>query len=151
LRQAYDYWQDQPGNYFPKTTSVAHRLLTVCRGALSAFTTWSSSTFVHSGPTAACRRLPSPRGGVQATSNPQMASPCFPFSHVLSKIPLSRGETKVTALGEDYQRPATPERHATDVADPLVVSCIRIDHRQAIHLLQHRSIASHKDGSRLQR
>jgi|HubBroStandDraft_5_1064220.scaffolds.fasta_scaffold271986_1 hypothetical protein len=92
-----------------------------------------------------------PQGGVQATSNPQMASPCFPFSHVLSKIPLSRGETKVTALGEDYQRPATPERHATDVADPLVVSCIRIDHRQAIHLLQHRSIASHKDGSRLQR
>jgi|ERR1700761_387852 len=44
-----------------------------------------------------------PTRGVQATSNPQMASPCFPFSHVSSKIPLSRGETKVTALDEDYQ------------------------------------------------
>jgi len=37
------------------------------------------------------------------------------------------------------------------MADPPVVSCIRFDHRQAIHLLQHRSITSHKDGSRLQR
>jgi hypothetical protein len=56
---------------------------------------------------------PPSEGWVQATSNPQMVSPCFPFSHVSSKIPLSRGETKVTALDEDYQRPAThTEEHA---------------------------------------
>ena len=114
MRQAYDYWQDQPGNYFPKPLSWPSVTRGV-PGALSAFTMWSSSTFVcvkHSRPTVA-RGQPSPlREGVQATSNPQMASPCFPFSHVLSKIPSSRRETKVTALDEDYQRPATPERHA---------------------------------------
>src|SRR6266404_2167135 len=49
--------------------------------------------------------------GIQVTSNPRTASPCFPFSHVSGKVPLSRRETKVTAFGEDYQRPATPERH----------------------------------------
>jgi len=37
-----------------------------------------------------------------------------------------------------------------DVADPRVASCIRFDHRQAIHLLQHRSSLSQKDSSRLQ-
>jgi hypothetical protein len=133
-----------------------HRLLTGTPGGGGGTLRFRDVEFVNfcftsNGPIAACGHLPRPLGGVQATSNPQMASPCFPFSHVSSKIPLSRGETKVTALDEDYQRPATPERHATDMADPLVVSCIRIDHRQAIHLLHHRSIASHKDGSRLQR
>src|SRR6202789_2379246 len=38
-----------------------------------------------------------------------------------------------------------------DMADPQVASCIRFDHRQAIHLLQHCSSMSHKDSLRLQR
>ena len=45
----------------------------------------------------------------------------------------------------------TTNRPTTDVAEPRVASCIRFDHRQATHLLLHRSSASHKDGMRLQR
>jgi|SRR5882757_2247485 hypothetical protein len=81
------------------------------------------------------------------TSNPQMASPHFPFSHVPSEISFSPSwETKGSpTYDEDYRRPTT------DVAEPRVASCIRFDHRRAIHLLQHRSSTSHKDGIRLQR
>ena len=151
MRQAYDYWQDQPGNYFPKPLSWPSLTHGMPRGTLRfRDVEFVNFCFTSNRPIAACGRLP-PQGGYKRHQNPQMASPCFPFSHVSSKIPSSRGETKVTALDEDYQRPVTPERRATDMADPLVVSCIRIDHRQAIHLLHHRSIASHKDGSRLQR
>jgi len=39
----------------------------------------------------------------------------------------------------------------TDMADPQVASCIRCDHRQAIHLLQHCPSMPHKDSLRLQR
>src|ERR1700690_1744114 len=87
-----------------------HRLLAACQGHPPLSRCGVRQLLFHSRPTAACG-TPSPPRGVQATSNPQMASPCFPFSHVLSKIPLSHRETKVTALYEDYQRPATPERH----------------------------------------
>jgi hypothetical protein len=38
--------------------------------------------------------FPSRYESVQATLNPQMASPCFPFSHVSSKIPLSHEKDK---------------------------------------------------------
>jgi hypothetical protein len=90
------------------------------------------------------QRTPSPHG-VQASSNPQMASPHFPFSHVSSEIPLFHVRTKVTQpFNEDYQRPATPKRHAQTWRIPKWLSCIRSDHQQAIHLLQHRSSTSQK-------
>jgi hypothetical protein len=110
-------------------------------GALSAFTTWSSSTFVHSRPTAACRHLP-PRG----YKRPQTRR----WRHLVSRSHTSQARSpcpverqRSPPLMRTTKRPATPERHATDVADPLVVSCIRIDHRQAIHLLRHRSNSHH--------
>src|SRR5882672_10130764 len=43
-------------------------------------------------------RTPSPRNEVQASLNPQMASPHFPLSHVSGEIPLSDVRTKVTHL-----------------------------------------------------
>jgi hypothetical protein len=102
LRQAYDYWQDQPGNYFPETTFVAIAYSRRARGGTLRFHDVEFINFyIVDPPQLADAFLPT--RGVQATSNPQMASPCFPFSHVSSKIPLSRGETKVTALDEDYQ------------------------------------------------
>ena len=82
-----------------------------------------------------------------------MASPHFPFSHIPSEISFSPlRETKghpPTMRTTDVRR-CLKGTH-TDMADPQVASCIRFDHRQAIHLLQHRSSTSHKDGSRLQR
>ena len=44
---------------------------------------------------------------------------------------------------EDYRRPTT------DTTDPQMASCLRFDHRQAIHPLQPHSSMSHKDSSRL--
>src|ERR1700761_6997846 len=64
-------------------------------------------------------------------------------SQVRSPFP-RHGKTKGSpTYDEDYRRPTT------DVAEPRVASCIRFDHRRAIHLLQHRSSTSHKDGIRL--
>src|SRR6266849_562394 len=80
-------------------------------------------------------------------SNPQMPSRRFPFSHVPSEISfLPARETQGSPTDdEDYRR------LTTDVAEPRVASCIRFDHRQATHLLQHRSSMSHKDSIRLYR
>jgi hypothetical protein len=77
-----------------------------------------------------------------------MASSRFPFSHVPSEISFFPfWETKVTHLRwrlptSDDTRKAS---HA-DMADPRVASCIRFDHRQAIHLLLLCSSTSQKDG-----
>jgi hypothetical protein len=88
------------------------------------------------------------------TLNPQMASPRFPFSHIPSELPffpVVRKEGSPT-YGGDYRRPTTPKGRATWTwRIPKWLSCIGFDHRQAIHLLQHRSSMSHKDSSRLQR
>jgi hypothetical protein len=70
-------------------------ITTRVRQALT-FTMWSSSTL------SVCQDPPQLNGplfpkGVGA-SNPQMASPRFPFSHVPSEIPSSRTGTKVTHL-----------------------------------------------------
>jgi len=116
-----------------------HRLLACDKHSLSrcgvhhlTFRVQDPSQLERSGP-----RVP--------TSNPQMASPRFPFSHVPSEISFSPSrETKGSpTYDEDYRRPTT------DVAEPRVTSCIRFDHRQATHLLQHRSSMSHKDSIRL--
>jgi hypothetical protein len=83
-----------------------------------------------------------------------MASSRFPFSHVPGEIPFSLfWETKRSpTYDEDYRRPMMPKRHAhVDMVEPQEASCIRFDHRQAIHLLQHCLSLSHKDSIRLQR
>jgi len=87
-------------------------------------------------------------------SNPQMASPHFPFSHVPGEIPFSLfWETKghPPTMRTTNVRRCLKGTHVVDMADPQVASCIRFDHRQAIHLLQHRLSLSHKDSIRLQR
>ena len=56
-----------------------------------------------------------------------------------ARSPLScRRKQRSPTYDGDYRRPMTPERR-TDMADLRVASCIRFDHRQATHLLQHRS------------
>src|SRR6266403_2016028 len=67
-----------------------------------------------------------------AVLNPQMASPHFPFSHIPGEIPLS------LSMGTTDVRWCLKDLHP-DTVDPQVASCIRFDHRQAIHVLQHRS------------
>jgi hypothetical protein len=60
------------------------------------------------------------------------------------------GNKRSPTYDGDYQRPVRPERHThVDMADPRVASCIRFDHRQAVHLLQHCSSMSHKGSLRL--
>lgn len=92
MRQAYDYWQDQPGNYFP----IRFRGHRYSRATSAHF---RDVEFVNPFP---CQDPPQLNGplfhkGVGAL-NPQMASPRFPFSHVPSEIPFSRTGTKVTHL-----------------------------------------------------
>jgi len=92
LRQAYDYWQGQPGNYFPirfrghRYSRATERSLSQC-GVHQPFPCQDPSQL--NGPL-----FPMGVGAL----NPQMASPRFPFSHVPSEIPLSRTGTKVTHL-----------------------------------------------------
>jgi len=89
------------------------RSLAACQKAPFRFHDVEFVNFFNSHLTRRSSRTPSPLQvqEIQVTSNPRTASPRFPFSHVSGKVPLSRRETKVTAFGEDYQRPATPERH----------------------------------------
>src|SRR6266478_3570205 len=74
-----------------------------------------------------------------AVLNPQMASPHFPFLHIPGEIPVSlsmwitahppgMGSTDVRWCLKDL---------LPDTVDPQVASCIRFDHRQATHVLQH--------------
>jgi len=134
LRQAYDYWQDQPGNYFP-TRFRGHRLTHV-RQAL-AFTMWSSSTFYVW--THRSLRMPSPkvRSGVQPSSNPRNGVTSFPVLARLKQDPpvpiRNRGHPP---LMRTTRRPATPERLTRSWRIPKCFDRTRFDHRQATHLLQ---------------
>src|SRR5712672_2345045 len=78
-------------------------------------------------------RTPSPRSEVQASLNPQMASPHFPLSHVSGEIPLSDMRTRVTHLPCGLPATGDASKAHTVTTDPQAASCIRFDHRQAIH------------------
>ncbi len=82
-----------------------------------------------------------------------MTSPHFPFSHVpgeISFFPVAENKGHPPTMGTTDVRQHLKGTYV-DVADPRVASCIRFDHRQAIHLLQHRLSLSQKDSIRLQR
>jgi hypothetical protein len=88
-----------------------HRLLAACSGHSPLSGCGVCQLFVRTRPTAARGRLP-PHSGYK---RPQTHG----WHHLVSRShtsrarsPLSRGETKVTALDEDYRRPTTPQRHA---------------------------------------
>src|SRR5712675_2066374 len=78
-------------------------------------------------------RTPSPRNEVQASLNPQMASPHFPLSHVSGEIPFSDMITRVSHLPLGLPATGDASKAHTVTTDPQVASCIRFDHRQAIH------------------
>ena len=69
------------------------------------------------------------------STRPDGKTPCIPFSHISGRFAPSFRETRVTPFGEDYQWPAQLKRCTAATADLQVDSCIRFDHRQAIHTL----------------
>ena len=113
MRQAYDYWQDQPGNYFPFNTNRTRR------GFPGR---WSSSTIERI-------RLQHIHGfclGILTVSGPAIEPPCH-RSHIFqTHFSLSLFQTEIMAYGEDYQQPASyTEISCTVTADLQVYSCKR--------------------------
>ena len=143
MRQAYDYWQDQPGNYYPKRDEapstprywLPSRVFSLGRSSSMAFKVnlrnqfEKSKTITTSPPSAPLERTSESHG-------PRIRPPCSSISQNSSALlPVLKG-TEIVAFGEDYQRPAAPERHATVAADPR--SGYLTDgfgHRQVIHIL----------------
>jgi len=124
LRQAYDYWQDQPGNYYPKR--LERRLKAALLAPSRVFSLgWSSSTNPKSPSDskgkAATVGLPSASGAYKRVPLSMVKPPCSSISQSSSALLPVLKETEIVAFGEDYQQPATPERHAAVAADPRVV------------------------------
>jgi hypothetical protein len=139
LRQAYDYWQDQPGNYFP-TRFRGHRLL-ACVKAL-AFTMQSSSiqpTYPDPPQLKGAFSLHVRRG----TTNLKPASDVtsFPTLTCLKQDPPVLQGAEVTTFDEGYLTTGPPKRHTRSWRILKGLNCIRFDHRQSIHLLQQSSKA----------
>jgi hypothetical protein len=135
LRQAYDYWQDQPGNYFPKPE----------RGGLNTKVIASSRElslgweFIVQGPITVSVRPQTrvcvpPRGGVHTSRAPDDLTTLFPRSHKSQthfsassggrgSWPSMRTTSEWHHLKDAHGHGGSPSGYLTD----------RFSHRQAIH------------------
>ena len=115
MRQAYDYWQDQPGNYFPAAevefTHRKHPLLTSHIEA-GSFLGWAFVTRLEMPPHLKCslvHRSCTQLSTVKCTGKiqPAMGTPYPQVSQVLgTDLPVQK--TRITSFSEDYHRPAAP-------------------------------------------
>jgi hypothetical protein len=136
LRQAYDYWQDQPGNYFP-THFRGHRLLACVKNTRFRDVEFVNTTHIYLDPPQL--KVAFPRG----TTNlePTSGATSFPTLTCLKQDPPLLQGAEVTAFDEGYPTTGPPKRHAQSWRILKGFDCIRFDHRQAFHLLQQRSKA----------
>jgi hypothetical protein len=132
LRQAYDYWQDQPGNYFPiplsrpSTTRVRQR--TRFRDAEFII------SFTYQGPIRSPRVLSSPVR-VQDLLEPAKWNHLISHSHmsqVRSPCPVNGTKGHPPSMGTTNDRRHL-KRPTQTRRIPEWLSCIRFDHRQATH------------------
>ena len=148
MRQAYDYWQDQPGNYYSNREQSQSDRHTRA-GALSDG--WVFVTRLCDLPLKSDRTRPATAFRAQhvlAVEQASSRSPCFPISQVSDQLswfiePKSRPSVRTTS------QPAAPVRCAQSRRIPEWLFANRFGHRQAIHILQHCRHESHKDGVRL--
>ena len=134
MRQAYDYWQDQPGNYFP--SHPRGRFLHRRRHPEGHVSRWE---FVKTTTISQDLATTPPRLSRLSTYSP------FDFGagHSISLYPRShKSQGHLSPSGSDEDRtlqrglPATGGalEARTITADPHVVDRIRFGHRQAIHI-----------------
>lgn len=147
MRQAYDYWQDQPGNYSSANAPVLPKGPTrpclpikkgfppsVRKAGVSYTMIKLENRRTHKGHTSSTKaqRFPS-------ISN-FFSHLVPPISHISSSfLPVTdrnRPATQIMTFDEDYQRPATLRERLTVAADPRVVNAFRLGHRQLIHTLR---------------
>jgi hypothetical protein len=84
-------------------------------------------------------------------TDPQSWPPCSPISQVSGQLPSSEGQRSPPSVRTTSDR-RHPVKDRTVAADPRAVSCTNgFGHRQAIHILLHRGLSSHKDRVRLDR
>jgi hypothetical protein len=101
---------------------------------------WSSSSLSHNSRTHRSPRMLSSPWESTSLFEPANGITSFPILTCLRWDPLVPWmEQRSPTFDEDYRRPMTPKRHTQTRRIPEWLSCIRSDHRQAIHLLQHRS------------
>jgi len=140
LRQAYDYWQDQPGNYFPnaRVTPMHKRPGTWHpQGTLSQVGSSSYGQLTRSCST------PLVKGGVPHNQIALFPGPtCFRRSSPCQLV------TGIVAFRENCQQPARNNKNViprTVATDSQMVNCDRFSHRQVIHILLQRKQTSHKE------
>ena len=115
MRQAYDYWQDQPGNYFPDAavdfTCCKHPLLTSHIKA-GSFPGWVFVTRLEMPPHFKCPLIHHSHtqlSTVKCTSKMQpVTGTPYPQVSQVSGTDLPVQWTRITAFSEDYHRPAAP-------------------------------------------
>ena len=129
MRQAYDYWQDQPGNCFP----TAEVTFTCCKHPVPTLPHQSGKAFqggcLLQGPNAPHTQsalwsvavmLGLPQQSVQAPTQQAMGTP-YPLVSQALGTDLPVYETRITAFSEDYHGPAAPARHTAVQVDLQVV------------------------------
>ena len=136
MRQAYDYWQDQPGNYFSLSCPAITRkqqqaLLTYARTA-QAFGTGSfinKIVSIQPQPKASFLR------GVLDNQKPAAKTPYSPISQISNTLPpVAIKRQRWWSLKRTTSNQPKSEDDSTIAADSQVVSCDRFSHRQAIHI-----------------
>jgi hypothetical protein len=132
LRQAYDYWQDQPGNYFPDAPPKRRK-----RPVLATF----DSRFPGREFSLDDRRLGHSSSRLSAQERtcvpkPAAEPPCSPVSHISSTLlPVAAKRQRSWPSERTTNNRHSVERR-TVAADSRVVSCNRFSYQQVIHILR---------------
>ncbi len=143
MRQAYDYWQDQPGNYFPhRPTDGPTPVHGVPGDAFpdgSSSTTSVKTTFAHEtsqdNPMVVTFGLSTYSSlSLKVGSLDPPFSPRTPISQVSGTLPLVAFTNEDHALQRRLPAIGTIPKAAPTTADLRVVNHLRSGHRQAIHI-----------------
>ena len=132
MRQAYDYWQDQPGNYFPSLHPRG------CNCLILVGKPRSQSGVHHlKVERSECDPVKFSSFAALLTTLSQLSNHLVPRSHKfqahfnLSQKQQKSWPSKRTTNDQQYQY-----RHRTVKADSQVIKCSRFSYQQVIHILQ---------------
>jgi hypothetical protein len=146
LRQAYDYWQDQPGNYFPIKAPLSMKRDRPFNPYLLCDRTshFDGREFSSEGQLIQLQpRMVFPRR-VLAKTRSAIEPPCSPFSQIPDALLHVTEATQIVAFRENYQQPAQETKALRTVeADSQLVNCSRISYQQVIRIL--RSVQSKQE------
>ena len=146
MRQAYDYWQDQPGNYFPSSYTFTHNEHPCINPILATNHHWSlswlrsSSLYSRSNSNHNLREAFSwSQLAIQPTKQPKAAcqttlvprSHKFPVHSTLS--PLQRNKTSWPSEGTTKYQQHTTICTCWSWWIPNSLICFKLGHQQVVH------------------